>query len=127
MELYIGNIPDDTEDYDLRKFFSITGGQLSFKIVNHDGADKAHRYGLVSVESDKLARKIMKQFHGRPFRDKRLIVREFNYRNYSNDRRALDWRQRGWAKMERRGRNRRGMQTQMGSTAKQGAAVFNLG
>lgn len=123
MELYIGNIPGDIEDYDLRKFFSITDEPLSFKIVNRDGA----RYGLVSVESDRLARKIMKQFHGRPFKGGRVIVREFNHRNYSNDRRALDWRQRGWAKTERRGRNRRGMQTQAGSTAKQGAAVFSLG
>lgn len=128
MELFIGNIPDDIDDYDLRKFFQVVGEQASFRIVTSDGGhNKAYRYGLASFDSDKLARQVVKRFNGMVFKDKRVVVREFAHRNYSNERRALNWRQADWDKSERRNRDRRGMLIQRRSTANEGVAVFNLG
>lgn len=126
MELFIGNIPDNIDDYDLRKFFRVVGEQASFKIVTSDGGhNKAHRYGLASFDSDKLARQVAKRFNGMAFKDKRVVVREFTHRNYSNDRRALNWRNVEWDKTERRGRDRRGMLMQGRTTANEGVAVFS--
>lgn len=128
MELYIGNIPDDVDDYDLRKFFALSGGEVSFKVVSRDGGhNKARRYGLASFESDKLARQVIRRFHGAVFKDKRIVVRAFGHRNYSNERRALNWRDIGWNKTERRERDRRGMFVQGRNTVERGIAVFDLG
>lgn len=128
MELYIGNIPDDVDDYDLRKFFAIAGGEVSFKLVSRDGGhNKAHRYGLASFESDKLARQVMKRFHGAAFKEKCLVVRPFGHRNYSNERRALNWREQEWNKTERREHDRRGTLMQGRHTMNHGVAVFDLG
>lgn len=128
MELYIGNIPDDIDDYDLRKFFHVVGEQASFKIVTRDGGhNKAYRYGLASFDSDKLARQVIKRFNGMAFKDKRVVVKGFTHRNYSNERRALNWRQAYWDKAERRNLDRRGLMIQGRSKGNEGVAVFNLG
>jgi hypothetical protein len=128
MELYIGNTPDDIDDYDLRKFFQVVGEQASFRIVSQDGGhNKEHRYGLASFESDKLARQVAKRFNGMPFKDRHVVVRIFTHRTYSNDRRDLNWRQQVWEKTERRNRDRRGMMLQGRRTADEGVAVFNPG
>jgi RNA recognition motif-containing protein len=128
MELFIGNIPDDVDDYDLRKFFHVVGEQASFKIVTREGGHyKAYRYGLASFDSDKLARQVIKRFNGMLFKDKRVVVREFSHRNYSNDRRALNWRQAEWDKTERRGRDRRGSMIRRHTAANEGVAASKLG
>lgn len=128
MELYIGNIPDGIEDYDLRKLFRINGEQVSFRVMSRDGGhNKPHCYGLASFESDKQARQVARNFNGMPFRGKRLVVKPFTHRNYSNERRALNWREQQWEKTERRNRDRRGVMLQGRTSANEGVAVFHLG
>ena len=127
MELYIGNIPNGIDDYDMRKFFCLTGEQVSFKIMSRDGGhNKAHIYGLASFDSEKLARQVIKRFNGMTFKDKRVVVKGFTHRNYTNERRALNWRQADWDKAERRNLDRRSLMMQGRSRADQGVAVFNL-
>ena len=109
MELYIGIIPNHVDDYDLRKFFNIVGNQASFKVVTHDhGNGVKSRYGLVEVESEKLGFQLIARFNGKELKGTRVVVREYIRRNYSNDRRALNWRQIEWDDMERRLDDRRG-------------------
>ena len=128
MELYIGNIPDNIDDYDLRKFFQIVGEQASFKVLSQDGGHKeAHRYGIASFDSDKLALQAAKRFNGVLFKDKQVIVKQYTHRNYSNERRALNWREVEWNKTERRNSDRRGVMLQGRSSINDGVAVFNLG
>ena len=128
MELYIGNIPDGIEDYDLRKLFHVSGDQASFKIVCRDGGhNKSHCYGLASFDSDKVARQVARHVNGMPFKDKRLVVKTYSHRNYSNERRALNWREQKWEKTERRNLDRRGAMLQGRTSANEGAAVFHLG
>lgn len=128
MELYIGNIPDGVDDYDLRKLFQVTGEQASFRIVNRDGEHgRARRYGLVSLQTEGLGRQLIKRFNGVLFRDRRLSVRPFTHRNYSNERRALNWREQDWDKTERRMQDRRGVLIPGRRVASEGKAVFALG
>ena len=128
MELYIGNIPDGVDDYDLRKLFQVTGEQASFRIVSRDGEhDRARRYGLVSLQTEGLGRQLIKRFNGVLFRDRRLSVRPFTHRNYSNERRALNWREQNWDKTERRMQDRRGVLIPGRRVASEGKAVLALG
>jgi len=109
MELYVGIIPDHIDDFDLRKFFNITGNMASFRIVTHDvGEGVKARYGLVNVDSEKLGFQLIAKFNGKFIKDTKVVVREFIRRNYSNDRRALNWRQKDWHDVERRQDDRRG-------------------
>jgi len=124
MELYVGILPDQIDDFDLRKFFNIVGQSASFRIITHEhGGGVTSRYGLVTVDSEKLGFRLIAKFNGKALKDTKVVVREFVRRNYSNDRRALDWRQKEWNDDERRTDDRRGslmreaMQTMATATA----------
>ncbi|NNG13545.1 MAG: hypothetical protein HKM22_00120, partial [Gammaproteobacteria bacterium] len=84
-------------------------------------------YGLASFDSEKLARQVIKRFNGMAFKGKRVVVKGFTHRNYSNERRALNWRQAGWNKPERRNLDRRSLMILGRSTVAEGRAVFELG
>lgn len=109
MELYVGILANNIDDYDLRKFFNIAGTQASFRVVTHDhGHDVKTHYGLVEVDSEKLGFQLIARFNGKRIKGQKVVVREYIRRNYSNDRRAINWRQRDWPHDERRTDDRRG-------------------
>lgn len=109
MELFIGNIPEDIDDYDLRKFFGINDPQTRFSIIEKPGqSGQRTRYGYAEFESDSLGHKAIINNNGRSWRGITIVVRPFRHRSYSNDRRALNWRQMDWSAEERRGADRRG-------------------
>lgn len=109
MELFIGNIPEDIDDYDLRKFFGIKDPQTRFRVVEKTGQQgRRIRYGFAEIDSDKLGHKTVVRNNGREWRGQKVVVRPFKHRSYSNDRRALNWRQLEWGRDERRDSDRRG-------------------
>lgn len=109
MELFIGNIPTDIDDYDLRKFFGIKDPQTRFRVVEKAGqSGRCIRYGFAEITSDKLGHKMVVRNNGREWSGQKVIVRPFKHRSYSNDRRALNWRQLDWSRDERRDNDRRG-------------------
>ncbi len=109
MEIYVGILEKDIDDYDLRKFFNIVGNQARFKVITHDHGNgiKSH-YGLVEVDSEKLGFQLIARFNGRSIKGCKVVVREYIRRNYSNDQRAINWREVDWQKDERRNDDRRG-------------------
>ncbi len=109
MELFIGNIPDNIDDYDLRKFFGIKDPHTRFCVIEKAGqSGRRIRYGYAEIASDKLAHKMIVSKNGRDWLGQKVVVRPFKYRSYSNDRRALNWRQQEWGRDERRDEDRRG-------------------
>lgn len=109
MELYVGILSNNIDDYDLRKFFNIVGSQARFKIVTHDhGGSVKTRYGLVEVDSEKLGFQLIARFNGKELKGNKVVVREYLRRNYSNDKRAINWRELEWHALERRTDDRRG-------------------
>lgn len=109
MEIYIGILPNNVDDYDLRKFLNIVGNQASFRIVTHDhGNGVKARYGLVEVDSEKLGFQLIARFNGKKLKGSSVVVREYLRRNYSNDQRDINWRQAEWHQLERRADDRRG-------------------
>jgi len=109
MEIYVGILANDIDDYDLRKFFNIVGNQASFGIITHDhGNNVKTRYGLVEIDSEKLGFQLIARFNGKTIKGHKVVVREYLRRNYSNDQRAINWRQMDWPHEERRNDDRRG-------------------
>lgn len=109
MEIYIGILPNNIVDYDLRKFLNIVGNQARFKIVTHDHGDGVKaRYGLVEVDSEKLGFQLIARFNGKELKGTKVVVREYLRRYYSNDRRDINWRQVEWHHSDRRADDRRG-------------------
>lgn len=109
MELYIGNIPEGVDDYDLRKFMGVSGSEARFRVIEKAGKNgRRIRYGYAEIEPAKLAIKVMSKNHGREWLGNKIVLREFRHRSYSNERRSLNWREVEWQGDERRQVDRRG-------------------
>lgn len=113
MNLYIGNIPQNADDFGLRKFFHMFGQEkATFRIVEKEAHGQTYRYGYAELPGDSkgvtVARSLIRKYNGKPMGGNRIVVREFCHRNYANDRRAVDWRSRPWNGRERRSTDRRG-------------------
>jgi len=109
MELFVGNLDPETTEHQLREYFKGFDKQATFKIVSLEEIDHDEGliYGLITIESDRLAKKAIKKLNYKRFRNRLVVIREFHYRASQNDKRALNWRMVEWLNKERRGRERR--------------------
>lgn len=108
MDLFVGNFPQHASMRDLALFFQDFGDEADFQIIEKPRGDAPPlRYGLVRIPSERLARKAIRKLNGRSLHDQTVTVREYVYRAYSNDRRAVGWRNMAWSGVERRRQERR--------------------
>lgn len=108
MEIFIGNLSPHTTLSDLIGFFKGFSNKAKFRIIEKRQDDGSrYRYGIAFFDSDKLALKAIKKLHQKPLRGELVVLREYFHRNYSNERRALNWRNIPWQGVERRQQERR--------------------
>ncbi|OGT19542.1 MAG: hypothetical protein A2V90_01365 [Gammaproteobacteria bacterium RBG_16_57_12] len=121
MEIYVGNFPDDFVAFDLRRLFNevLKGGlvrfftkvdvaaEAKFIIIEEQKETGKYRYGVVTIESDELARLCIEKLNNRIVRSRPISVREYRSRTCMNERRALNWRDKPWHGPERRKKDRR--------------------
>lgn len=108
MDIFVGNFPQHATMRDLALFFQGYADDADFRIVETPrGEAPPLRYGLVSIPSERLAHKALRKLQGRTLLDQAVSLREFTHRAYSNDRRAVGWRNMAWSGVERRQRDRR--------------------
>ena len=107
MELYVGPLSSRTTVSELQRFFKGFEKKASFRLMKLIRNSGPHYFGLVEFDSDRLGKKAMKKLHSSKFNEHRVIVREYEHRASSNDRRALNWRELVWNKVERRDLERR--------------------
>ncbi len=109
MELFIGNLDPETTELHLRTLFKGFDKQATFKIVSLEEIEGEEDliYGLITIESSRLAKKAIKKLSFKKLNDRLVIIREFHYRASQNDKRALNWRMKHWQERERRARERR--------------------
>jgi len=107
MELFIGNITAGTRQQELQKFLGSYGKQATISLRKLKFDTSVYYYAHVNIEPDKLALKTIKKLHGKRLNGKPVLIREFEYRAGNNDRRALNWRNLLWSKIERRLNERR--------------------
>jgi hypothetical protein len=125
MQLFIGNLPKKMSTFELRRIVErallpqgiqetakhyLKGERV--KRVQYEVFDKLTpfgvvRHGKVSIEPDSLAHRVIERLDNTPYRDNKLVVREFVTRINNNDRRALTWRLKSWNNTERRSQDRR--------------------
>ncbi len=108
MELFIGNLPPNANIGELIAFFKGFSSRARFRFEEKTLEDGITvRYVVADFDSDKYALKMMEKFAGQVYRGKELVIREYQYRSYNNERRAVNWRDKPWRAGERRRNDRR--------------------
>jgi RNA recognition motif-containing protein len=108
MEIFIGNLAENVTLRDLTAFFKTFANKAHIRLIEKRQENGTRiRYGIADFDSDKLALKAIKKFNGAVLRGQKVALREFFRRSYSNERRALNWRDKPWDGPERRKDERR--------------------
>ncbi|AMK78421.1 MULTISPECIES: hypothetical protein [Methylomonas] len=98
MIIFVRNIPANSQISELqeyvasavkRNFFFRSGRVLKSEIlVIQDTRTKAYEFhGMVHVDSDRAGARAIQQLKGRRFKNKLVMVREYKFRSWHNDRR----------------------------------------
>lgn len=108
MDIYVGNLPADTTQAELEKFFKGFHKKADIRLIRQQFEnDESCCYGLVSIDAERLALKAIKKLNGKRLRSRELLLREFHHRSYNNERRSPGWRNGLLQDNERRSRDRR--------------------
>lgn len=107
MEIYVGNINASTSREQLQDFFKGFDKQATFKIKRVKGKYELFVFGLVTIPSERQAKKAIKRLHMKKLDGKIIVVREFLHRASHNERRNVGWRSKKWNTVERRNNERR--------------------
>jgi RNA recognition motif-containing protein len=73
MNLYVSNIAYEIKEYDLREMFA-PYGPTKVVLVKDRFTGKSKGYGFVEFSDDEVAKKVMKNFHGKDFYGKVMSV-----------------------------------------------------
>ena len=108
MELFIGNLTPNANLGELIAFFKGFSNKAKFRVEEKTLEDGVTiRYVVADFANDKYALKMMEKFAGQVYRGKELVIREYLHRTYTNERRAVNWRDKPWRAGERRHDDRR--------------------
>lgn len=122
MDIFIGNIPEETTSYELRRFVNglfegrktglqfwkrKTPERLTFKVIDKHVEGHFYHYAIARIEPSDMGSEGIELLDQQFFRDCPLSVREYRSRSYMNERRAINWRERPWSGVERRCADRR--------------------
>lgn len=107
MELYVGQLKSKDTIEDLKLLFKGYDKKASFEIIKLKRESGSLYYGLVNIDSERLARKALKKLNAAMLNGHPVAVREFEYRSGGNERRSLNWRELPWDTTERRLSERR--------------------
>ena len=108
MDLFIGNLPSKVHFSEVialfRGFTRMGRFRLEQKRLDNG---KSVSFVVAEFDNDKHAIKLLQKFQGTVYRGRELVIREYHHRSYSNERRAVNWREKPWRAGERRRTDRR--------------------
>lgn len=108
MKVFIGNIPESVNDYDLRKFFGMFGHEdASFRIYDTGSSGIPVHFGVASFTNRLDALKAISSYHKSELKGRKIVVREYLERSIYNERRAPAWAAKPYDGLERRKFDRR--------------------
>ena len=107
MDIFVGTLSPNASIAQLMDFFKAFSKQASFEIRRYKGEKGLLIFGIVSIPSERLAKKAIKRLHCKKLNNRIVAVREFTHRAASNDNRELNWRDKKWNTVERRRIDRR--------------------
>jgi RNA recognition motif-containing protein len=108
MEVFVGSLNPHTTRSDVMAFLKSFARDARIRMVDQklENNQRAY-YAIADFDSDRLALKAIKKFSGSVLRGEKVMLREYFHRSYSNERRALNWRDQPWTGQERRNHERR--------------------
>ena len=108
MEVYVGNLNPQTTRNDVVAYLKSFARDARIRMVEQP-LDNGSRtlYAIADFDSDRLALKAIKKLNGGVLRGEKIELHEYLHRSYSNERRALNWRDQPWSGLERRNHERR--------------------
>jgi cold-inducible RNA-binding protein len=75
-KLYVGNIPYNATEVDLKELFSEYGEIESLKIMKDEFTDRSKGFGFVEMVKEEDAKKTIATLNGKDFKGKSLTVAE---------------------------------------------------
>jgi len=75
-KVYVGNLPFDMTETDLKSHFSQAGDVVSVKIIMDRETDQPRGFGFVEMSTRKEAQKAISMLNKRTFMDRELLVKE---------------------------------------------------
>ena len=83
MKLYVGNLPYDTNDVELRGLFEPFGEPDSARVITDRDSGRSKGFGFVEFANDSEARSAMSAMNGKDINGRSLTVNEARPRNES--------------------------------------------
>ncbi|MBI4686133.1 MAG: RNA-binding protein [Nitrospirae bacterium] len=74
--LYVGNIPFQASEDDLKELFSKAGEVASTKLIKDAATGRSRGFGFVEMNSDAEAQKAIEMFNDTSFIDRNIVVNE---------------------------------------------------
>ena len=107
MELYVGPLPQDINQFRIKFFFKGFEKHIQIDIRHFRHEHLITTFAFITVNSDRIGRKLITNFDGKFFNSVPVEVREYIHRCSGNERRAITWRSEPWRFFERRKNLRR--------------------
>ena len=76
MNIYVGNLPFDTIDSDLRSLFADYGDITSASVITDRDTGRSRGFGFVELGDDQLANKAIETLDGKDWNGRRLTVNQ---------------------------------------------------
>lgn len=89
MSIYVGNLPKDTVDDDLKQLFSSAGEVKSVKIIKDNSTSEPRGFGFVEMFTNAEEQKAISSINGKELKGQVLKVNEARpkgNRNFGRDR-----------------------------------------
>jgi RNA recognition motif-containing protein len=76
VKLYVGNLPYNTSEDDLKELFGSHGTVTSVSLINDRETGRSKGFGFVEFENDDDAKKAIEALNGSDFSGRALVVNE---------------------------------------------------
>jgi RNA recognition motif-containing protein len=76
MKIYVGNLPFEARDEELRELFAGFGNVASSKVIIDNTSGRSRGFGFVEFEDQAEARAAIAAVHGKEFGGRSLVVNE---------------------------------------------------
>jgi RNA recognition motif-containing protein len=73
-KLFVGNLPFEVNDSDLKKVFGVAGTVVSAHVVINKKNGRSKGFGFVEMETEELAQEAVKKFEGATLNERALSV-----------------------------------------------------
>ena len=75
-KLYVGNLPYELSDDDLKNHFSQAGSVTSANVIRYHDTGRSKGFGFVEMEKEEDAQKAIDMFNGKDLNGRNIVVSE---------------------------------------------------